>query len=165
MNVVLIGVRGSGKSTIGAMLAERLGMKFVDLDREIERRTGCTIDEIMKAPNSERSFREQEFKALRGLVGMSDVILATGGGVVEREDNNLALCVVGKVVWLQVTPEEAVRRTEHEPRPPLTDLPSLEEARDIADRRASTYGLLADHVIDTNGKTPEDVCDELQQLW
>jgi shikimate kinase len=99
-------------------------------------------------------------------MGLERTILATGGGAVLRETNRENLKRLGTVVWLRVTPEEAVRRMKPtDRRPALTGLPPLEEARLLADRLHTMYEQVADHVVQTDGRSPQEVCDELEQLW
>lgn len=165
MNLVLIGVRGSGKSTAGVQLARRIDLSFVDLDREIEKLSGSSLAELICGAGGEPEFRRLESRALARLAGCEGSVLATGGGVVQSRANRESLKRLGPVIWLAVSPEEAVRRTAGERRPPLTDLPPLEEARQVAEHRAPLYHDLADAVVETDGKSLEEVCDELEQLW
>jgi shikimate kinase len=166
VNLVLVGVRGAGKSAVGRLLAERLGLVFVDLDELIESRTGETISEIFSL-RGEVAFRQMESEALATLAGRDGMVLAAGGGVVSREENRVRLTRIGKTVWLRVCPEEAVHRMTRSfrHRPPLTPLSPLEEARHLAETRMRSYEEVAERVVDTNGRSPEEVCDELEQLW
>ena len=165
MNLVLIGVRGSGKSAVGTELARRLGWRFVDLDLEIEGRVGRSIGEIFEAAG-EDEFRRLETETLAGLGDLDQVVLATGGGVVVTETNRGLMPSIGKVVWLRASPEVALARTgDSRSRPALTDLPPLEEAREVARSRRAWYEQVADEAIDTDSLTLAEVCDELEQLW
>ena len=165
MNLVLIGVRGSGKSTAGTALASRLGFQLVDLDREIEKLAGKTIKEIFDMEDEE-SFRRLETRALAGLGSLDGVVMATGGGVVISQENRRLLRSLGTVVWLRVDPREAVARLAGcGDRPSLTKLPARQEAEEVAKRRFEHYQAVADHIIDTDGRTALEVCDALEQLW
>jgi len=165
VNLVLIGVRGAGKSAVGKRLARRLGVDFVDLDALIETREGEAIADILPRLG-EPAFRKLEAEALGSVRSHDGLVLATGGGVVLREESRHALRRLGQSVWMRVTPEEACRRLEgSSDRPPLTKLPPLEEARHILGLRAALYEEVADRVVETDGRTPEEVCDELEQLW
>jgi shikimate kinase len=165
VNLVLVGVRGAGKSAVGKRLARRLGVDFVDLDTLIETREGRSIADILPR-EGEAAFRKMETEAIAGVSGRDGLVLATGGGVVLREENRHTLRRLGKLVWMRVTPEEARQRLEGPgDRPPLTNLSPLEEARHILQQRAGLYEELADGVVETDGRTPEEVCDELEQLW
>jgi shikimate kinase len=165
LNLVLVGVRGSGKSAVGAELARRLGWRFVDLDVEIEARAGRSIIEIF-ASAGEGEFRRLETETLAGLGDLEQIVLATGGGVVVSEANRELLPVLGKIVWLRVSPEVALERIgDSRSRPALTDLPPIEEAREVARSRRAWYEQVADGAIDTDSLTLAEVCNELEQLW
>lgn len=165
MNLVLIGVRGSGKSTTGKNIAAWLDLELVDLDREIEKVAGKTIKKIFDT-EGEESFRRMETRALAGLGSRDGLVLATGGGVVTSEENRRLLRSLGTVVWLRVDPQEAVARlADCSDRPSLTGLPVMQEAEEVAKQRQVYYQEIADHVIETDGRTVLEVCDALEQLW
>jgi len=165
VNLVLVGVRGSGKSAAGAELARRLGLAFVDLDRAIEEAAGEPVAAIF-ARLGEAGFRSLESAALAGLRGVDRTVLATGGGAVIDERNRRILRDLGTVVWLRVSPESAVARTVgSRGRPALTGLSPEDEAREVARSRRAWYEEVADEVIDTDPLGLSEVCDELEQLW
>lgn len=165
MNLVLIGVRGSGKSAVGAELARRLDFRFVDLDAEVEGEAGRSIAEIFER-SGEAEFRRLEAAALAGLRGLERAVVATGGGAVIEEDNRRIISELGTVVWLRVSPETALRRMgDSSDRPVLTDLPPLEEAREVARARRAWYEQVADAQLETDASTLVEVCNELEQLW
>ncbi len=146
-------------------MARRLEIDFVDLDTLIEIREGEPIADILPR-KGEPAFRKLETEALAAVSGRDGLVLATGGGVVLREENRHTLRRLGSLVWMRVTPEETRRRLKGPgDRPPLTTLSPLEEARHILRQRAGLYEEVADRVVDTDGRTPEEVCDELEQLW
>ncbi len=103
-NIVLVGMPGCGKSTLGKLLAERTGRKFVDLDAEIVARAGCPIPEIF-ATQGEEGFRAIETEAVADICRESGLVIATGGGVVTRERNLPLLSQNGRVVFLDIPPE------------------------------------------------------------
>src|SRR4051812_8330178 len=110
--LALVGTRGTGKSTVGRILAGRLARPFVDADVEFERTHGRSISAVF-ATDGETAFRVGEERVLAALTANArGAILATGGGVVLRESNRRALRSFGFVVWLRAEPEEAVRRLE-----------------------------------------------------
>ncbi|OGQ83932.1 MAG: hypothetical protein A2289_26005 [Deltaproteobacteria bacterium RIFOXYA12_FULL_58_15] len=165
MSLVLVGVRGSGKSTVGAMLAERLNLEFVDLDAAVEQQAGKSITAIF-ADEGEPAFRALESRVLANLADDVIRVVATGGGVVVSAENRRALALVGETVWLRVSPEQAVQRVQSSThRPKLTELPPLEEAQKIANEREPYYEEVAEAVFSTDGKSAEQVCDELEQFW
>ena len=116
-NLFLVGLPGAGKSTLGRQLARRLGKTFVDADAELERKLGVTIATIFEI-EGEASFRDREEAALIDLAAMTNIVLATGGGVVIRPANRERLKVNGMVVYLHASPEtlyERTRRSRHRP--------------------------------------------------
>src|SRR5688500_9284949 len=97
MNLFLIGYRGSGKTTVAAELAPRLGWKWLDADDEVERRAGRTIKDIFAA-SGEQAFRDLEAAVIADMAKLSDRVIALGGGAVLRDDNRQAIRSSGKVV-------------------------------------------------------------------
>lgn len=158
----LIGYRGTGKSTVGKILAERLNRRFLDADLEIEARAGRSIPEIF-AVSGEPAFRDWEERTLRELVrDHPGGILATGGGAVMRPANRALLLKHGLVVWLKADADELARRLSADPRqgaarPALTPAGTIAEIGSLLEARSPSYAELAHRVIDTAGRTPEDV--------
>ena len=116
-NLFLVGLPGAGKSTLGRQLARRLGKTFVDADAELERKLGVTIATIFEI-EGEASFRDREEAALVELAAMTNIVLATGGGVVIRPANRECLKANGMVVYLHAPPAtlyERTRRSRHRP--------------------------------------------------
>jgi shikimate kinase len=99
MRVYLTGFMGSGKTTVGRLLAERFGVPFVDLDREIELRAGMTVREVFER-QGEPAFREMEAEALRETLAYPDVVVATGGGTMVFETNSRLIGANGLSIWL-----------------------------------------------------------------
>jgi len=144
--IVLIGMRGSGKSTVGRALAARLGRPFVDVDELIAELAGRSADEVL-ARDGEPAFRALEERALRLAAQRAVAVVATGGGSVLHADAFASLARGARVAWLDATPELLLQRATARPRPPLTNLPPQEEIRALMSRRAPMYRAAADIVI------------------
>lgn len=170
MNVFLIGYRGSGKTTVAAALAERLGWLWIDADAELEGRAGKTIKQIF-AEQGEMAFRDLESLVLADLVKLDRHIMALGGGVVLREENRCLLAGRGKIVWLQASPEVLMARisgdaTTAERRPNLTGQGGLAEIRTLLAERTPIYVSCADLTVSAENKSAAEIArqitDELQ---
>lgn len=166
MNLFLIGYRGTGKSTVGRLLAQRLGWPFVDSDDEIERRAGMTIAEIFVS-EGESGFRDREADVVIDLAARSHCVVALGGGSVLREENRSAIAG-GRTIWLQAAPETIYQRVHADQstarrRPNLTTAGGLDEILEILQQREPIYKSCADVIIDTEAKPPEQVADEIIQ--
>jgi shikimate kinase len=165
MNVYLVGLRGSGKTTAGRILAGRLGLAFLDADEEVERRAGRTVAEIF-ARDNERRFRELERDAMRDLLARDGLVVATGGGCVLDAEIRAALARAGTTVWLDAAPDVRAARIARDGRPPLTvhGGGALEE-QEIARAREPMYRACAAHRIETDRRTPEEVADDVERFW
>jgi shikimate kinase len=160
--VVLLGLMAAGKTAVGAELARRLGWRHVDLDAWIEAREGRRIAQIFAA-DGEARFRELEAEATRDVAGVAGVVLSPGGGWITRPENLEALGAGTLSVWLQVSPEEAVRRAGAAPgeRPLLAGPDPLAAARRILDARAPLYSRALLHVS-TEGRPPAAVAGNIE---
>lgn len=140
---------GAGKSTVGKLLAEKLHYQFVDSDHEIEARTGATIPMIFDI-EGESGFRSREASMVDELSQRQEVVLATGGGVVETESNRQHLRARGFVVYLKSSVDALISRTKHDRNRPLlqTDNPA-QVLRDLMEKREPWYIEMADMVIET----------------
>jgi shikimate kinase len=158
-HIFLVGFMGSGKSTVGRMVADRMKMPFCDLDREIEKRRGRTVQEIF-AQDGEPAFRQLEHEELGTLVDAPDTVVACGGGVVIDDRNRALLKQLGTVVYLRVSAEEALARVgSTEGRPLLAGPDPLRTAGALLATRESLYEAAADIVLDTAGLLPARVAD------
>jgi shikimate kinase len=148
-SIFLVGPMGAGKSTVGKALAEKLHYQFIDSDHVIEERTGATIPMIFDI-EGEAGFRAREAVVIDELSKQSEVVLATGGGVVETESNRQHLRSRGYVVYLQSSVESLIQRTKHDRNRPLlqTDNPA-QVLRDLMEKREPWYIEMADLVIQT----------------
>jgi shikimate kinase len=158
--IVLVGFMGAGKTTVGQLLAEKLGLPFVDADLVIENRAGRSIREIFAA-DGEPAFRQLEHEVTADLLHGRDAVLALGGGAVEHPATQRALH--GRpVVYLQVAYDEAMLRVSHDTGRPMLSAPDL---RAIFERRLAAYQTVATQTVATGGRRPEDVClDIIGQL-
>jgi shikimate kinase len=160
--IILIGFMAAGKSTVGPILARRLGWEFVDFDEEIERRTGLTIPEIFQRHGAPW-FRELERSLTEEVATLSEVVLSPGGGWVTQPDLLEYFGPETLVVWLRISPEAAVARAlrtiTH--RPLLADAPDpIERARSLMQEREPLYRL-ADLTVDVEGREAEDLAAEI----
>ena len=148
-SIFLVGPMGAGKSTVGKLLAEKLHYHFVDSDHEIEARTGATIPMIFDI-EGESGFRSREANVIDELSQRTEVVLATGGGVVETETNRQHLRSRGFVVYLKSPVESLIQRTKHDRNRPLlqTDNPA-QVLRDLMERREPWYMEMADLIVET----------------
>jgi shikimate kinase len=168
--LALIGYRGSGKSTVGTILAGWLGRAFIDVDLEIEARAGRSIAAIF-AESGEGAFRDWEEATIAEITARNaSAVLATGGGAVLREVNRSRIRSLGFVVWLTAPPPELARRLEIDrrglaERPPLTGAGTLLEISHVLAERSPYYRELADLVIDTAGQTPTEVARAILGRW
>lgn len=148
----MIGPMGSGKSTVGAALASRLGMKFIDTDQLVEDRSGRSISEIFEH-EGEEAFRKLESEAVLESVRNGSVVIACGGGAVLETSNVEALQAAGRVFFLKVGSALAAKRLEGS-----LDRPLLQRLGAIALEREELYRRAADFEIDAAG-TVEQVVD------
>lgn len=163
-NIVLIGFMGTGKSSVGTRLAQRLKRQFVDMDREIERITGLSVSDIFKL-HGEIRFRSEE-KLLSGkLARQSGLVIATGGGVVLEQENIDVLCQNGILICLEASAQEIFERVNRRKgtRPLLKKNLQLKDVEDMLKIRESFY-VQADYRIDTSHKSPEQVSNEIMLL-
>jgi shikimate kinase len=152
---------GTGKSAVGQRLAERLDWQFIDVDERIGAASGRSIPELFML-EGEEGFRSRETAVLRSLSGTQSAVVATGGGIVGRDENIQLLRKIGPLVCLTARPGVILERTRPwEDRPLLAGASSPAEAVDrLLRERASRYAL-ADRTIDTSDRTVEQVVDEI----
>lgn len=168
MNLVLVGYRGSGKSTVGELLATRLGWRFLDLDAVIAERAGQSIAEIF-ASEGEAGFREREKEACESLRKSKRSVIALGGGALENPDTRAAARRLGKLIWLRAPAAVLWARICRDPftvknRPELTPGGGLAEVESLLLQREANYSAMAAHQIDTMSISPNDVAEAIE-LW
>jgi shikimate kinase len=154
--VVLVGLSGSGKSTVGELLARRWRIPFVDLDQEIEQAAGMSIPEIFRR-EGEDGFREREAEATRSVAPRGPVVVATGGGWMPRPELRDAW-PTAVTIRLQVNPREAAKRLADLPgsRPLLVNESPEAVLEQLLEQRLPAYGL-ADYTVDTSARSPTEV--------
>jgi len=161
-DLILTGFMGTGKSTVGQILAAGYGIPFVDLDREIERRVGATIHSIFDQ-QGEAAFRKLESAVLAGLLGDGEGrIIATGGGALLSAENRALLAGDQPVVCLTCGSEELARRIESQGGRPLLPGTVPEQIRELLRERAAVYDLFPQ--VDTDQRAPEEVAKEIASL-
>ena len=163
-HVILVGLPGAGKTTVGEGVAKVLGRAFLDLDREIERRQGTTIAQIF-AERGEYQFRQYEQKLTEELRGVGGMILSPGGGWVASPENVALLRPPGRIIYLRVRPETALKRMgpERSTRPMLFRPDPLVELRRLLDARRKAYES-ADQTIDTEFQSVHEVINKVCEL-
>lgn len=165
MNVVLIGYRGSGKSTVGKMLAEAQGCGFVDTDELIAHLAGCNIAVIFER-EGEGGFREREAAAIKLATSKANRVISVGGGAVESAENGKLLRAYGTVVWLEAPVEVLWQRIQVDPatdvsRPDLAG-GGLEEVRRVLARRVPLYAETSHVVVRVGSRTPREVVSDIE---
>ena len=157
-NIVLIGYRGSGKTTVGRLLAERLGWAFVDTDDLIESQADSAIADIF-ATEGEAGFRARERDIITRVTQHSEQVIAVGGGAVSDPENVERLKAAGTVIWLTASPRglwQRIKQDRHSAatRPDLTPTGGLDEVRALLAHRQVAYRTAADLDIDTEHRDP-----------
>jgi shikimate kinase len=166
MNIVLIGYRGTGKSTVGRIVAERLSMRTVSMDSEIVKKAALTINQIVEQYGW-NTFRDLETELTKELTVQNGLVIDTGGGVIERQENVDNLQRNSVVFWLKASVDIlAVRIRRDTSRPALTSGKTfVEEIAEVLERREPLYRSAAHHEIETDNKTPGQIADSIITLW
>jgi shikimate kinase len=164
MNIVLIGYRGSGKSTLGKVLASQLGRRMVSTDQEIIRRAGTSISDIVAAHGWDY-FRDLETAVCQDLAGQDELVVDTGGGAILRAQNVDVLKRNGRLIWLTASVETIAARIGGDmQRPSLTGRQShVEEIREVLIERMPKYRAAADVTIATDGRSIDDLAATILQ--
>ena len=165
MNIVLIGYRGTGKSTVGRLLAARLGRTLVSTDAEIVARAKRAIPEIV-AQEGWDYFRDLESDICRELASRDQLVIDTGGGAILRPQNVEALKQSGRLFWLTASVETiATRIGGDNQRPSLTGTKSfVDEVEDVLRERTPKYQAAADHVVATDDRSIDQLVEMLLTL-
>jgi len=160
-NIILIGFRATGKTTIGKLLAKTLNKRFIDTDNLIERKVGKTISEIV-AREGWPGFRKREKAVIRELAKEKNLVLALGGGAVLDKENVEYLKKNGFFVWLKANSKTILQRLKQDKkttfqRPSLTGKPLEAEIKEVLKERIPVYQDVADKSIDTDKMCPKEI--------
>ena len=160
-NIYLVGPMGSGKTTIGQRVAAILGLEFLDCDHELEAHTGASVTLIFDV-EGEEGFRERETRILRELTQRQGILLATGGGVVLREENRRLLADTGLVVYLNTSVQQQLRRLGRDRSRPLLQTPDRRaKLLRLAEERNPLYREIADIEFPAQNRSPDAVAKDL----
>jgi shikimate kinase len=152
---------GAGKSTIGRLLSQELKLTYIDSDREIEDRAGADIPWIFDV-EGEDGFRDREEAVIRELCERNDIVLATGGGAIQREANRTCLQASGYVVYLCTSVEQQLERTARDKNRPLLQTEDPEQVlRELLERRDPLYRDACDLLVRTDKRHPRSVVTEI----
>ena len=160
--MILCGMMGAGKTTVGIKVAEITGRRWYDTD-------GMIVDKYGKIADifeyyGEAHFRKLETEIVKGLAQMDDLVVSTGGGLVLKKENNAVLQENGKIVFLRASLETLSQRLKVNGERPLLQT-STESIRDRLEKllkeRTPVYEHVADYIVDVDGKTPEDIAQEI----
>ena len=162
----LVGMMGSGKTTVGMEVAKRIGVEFVDTDVLITSLGGRSIPDIW-SEDGEPAFRSMETAMIESAATAAEAVVGTGGGVVLSEANIEAMRNSGPVVWLNATPATLATRVGHlGGRPLLADEEDPEQVlASILEARRERYETAAHHVVVTDNRTVDDIATEVLALW
>lgn len=168
MNLILVGYRGAGKTTIGEILARRMGWHFVDLDDMISRRAGKTIAEIFET-EGESGFRRRERETCELLRKSRNQVIALGGGTLVEPENRNLVKRIGKAVWLKAPAAVLWSRISRDKssavnRPNLSASGGLDEVEKTLCEREAVYAAVAAHVVETTVDSPEAVAEAIE-MW
>jgi shikimate kinase len=162
-HLVLVGLMGTGKTTLGRELAARLGRPLLDSDEMVEARYGRTVREIWRA-DGEAVYRSFETEALRDALAGPPAVIAAAGGVVLSEQNREALRASGaRVIWLKADPELLVSRTATGEHRPLLDDDPLGALQAMSKSRHDLYAEVATETLEVKDRTPAELADAVLQ--
>lgn len=160
-NIFLVGFMGSGKSTIGAVLQNKLQMQLVEMDARIVKEQGMSINDIF-AQYGESHFRDLESQLILDIGNEGNTIVSCGGGVVLREQNTQNMKKSGKIVYLKASPETIFERVKHSTdRPILNGNMNVEYISELMEKRRPLYEAAADITIVTDQKSREQICEAI----
>lgn len=162
-NIFLIGPMGSGKTTLGRRIAPGLGLDFIDVDEQLEKRCGVEVAVIFEI-EGEQGFRERESNMLAEIAGKRAQLIATGGGSVLSERNREVIRANGGVVWLRTTVEQQIRRLERDKRRPLLAAPDRRKRlTEMAEQRNPIYASMADLIFESKNRPLVQMAGSLER--
>jgi shikimate kinase len=163
MHLWLIGMMGSGKTTVGRLVAAAAGVEFHDVDLVVAQRRRTSIPELWER-EGEDTFRALEATVIEELSTSARAVISTGGGAILREANRRAMRRSGTVVWLQASPDVLARRVGGGAgRPVLAEGSTVARLAELIDARHNAYAATAHHIISTEDRTPGDVAEEVRR--
>ena len=161
MNIAVYGFMGVGKTTIGRLLAERLGYGFIDMDEEIEKRTGTSISEIFGI-QGEQKFRLLESELVKELAEKDNLVIACGGGAIANRENAETMRRSSRMVYLTASIPEIIKRTRRNNDRPLLDVSDpVQTASFLLEKREPIYREFSEIKIDTTDRTPVEVVEQI----
>ena len=161
MNVALFGFMATGKTTVGRILAKRIGYEFIDIDSEVEKAAGASVSEIFRL-KGESNFRVKEKEIISSICHLERRVIACGGGAVLDPDNVSALSGTSRMILLNASVSSILSRTrDDESRPLLNTTDRNSSITSLMANRMPSYLGVADFIVDTDCRTPEDIVDEI----
>lgn len=162
MNVILTGMPASGKTTVSKLLSEKLNLKLVDTDEEIVKKYGAICD--IFATLGEPAFRNMETEVVKNVCAQSGLVVSTGGGCVLRAENVELFKNFGKIVYLLADLQTLTERVKNDNTRPLISGDSAVKLEKLLKERSPIYEACADLTVDTNGKSPKEIVENICKL-
>ena len=163
-NIFIVGSMGSGKTSIGKMLAKNNNLSFLDTDHEIIRDCGYSIPDIFKEFGEEH-FRDLETEQLRKMNAIENHVISTGGGIILRDDNKKLMKDLGIIIFLDININSQIDRVKNRKNRPLLNNKSLEDnLLSLKKIRDPIYKKISNYIIDVSGKERDQVINEIQKI-
>ncbi len=163
-NIFIVGAMGSGKSTIGKLLAKKLKKKFLDTDHEVEVYTNYDISTIFKK-FGEELFRDKETEILNKLKDKENLVISTGGGIILKDENINLMKAIGTIVFLDINLETQIKRVKYRKHRPLLQNSNLQiELKKLKINRDPIYNKISDYIIEVSSKDKNTIVDEIQKI-
>ncbi|HBY21714.1 MAG: hypothetical protein A2Y24_01960 [Clostridiales bacterium GWE2_32_10] len=164
MKIALIGFMGSGKTTISKGLSNKMGYTFLDMDSIIETEMKLSVTQIFES-YGEIGFRDIETKTLKNSINQDNIVIATGGGIVKKEENRKLLKDACISIYLKATEEQIYKNTENDTTRPLLNVPNkMEVIEKMMSERRPLYEKTADIVIDVTNRCVDDIVNEILEI-